>query len=262
MRLGMPQDPPLPARPGLDVDAVLQPYVPRPWESVRCGSRRSRANGAGARTPPTELVSRSSTAARSSARRYCHMIECHTTVTCPGDNSIPRRNATASSRRTSAGTCRAIASAPRNRSSRSAMSGQTYDVSVSAPSSVNGFTGAISHPTRSAIRSSTAGTGPVHAGSNTTGLSSGPYDVPSATYRNCRPAGSIHRSHRSRTAAPAAAAHRPGATDRRTARLPGRPRSSAAAASAATCISPDRDCSTCSNASHPSTGSQTPPTLG
>jgi hypothetical protein len=63
------------------------------------------------------------------------------------------------------------------------MSGHTYDVSVSAPSGDNGFTGAMSHPTRSATRSSTAGTCPDHAGSNTTGLSAGPYDVPPATYR-------------------------------------------------------------------------------
>ena len=43
----------------------------------------------------------------------------------------------------------------------------------------------MSHPTRSAIRSGTGfNVRPVHAASNTTGLSAGPYDVPSATYRN------------------------------------------------------------------------------
>src|SRR3954451_18093401 len=63
------------------------------------------------------------------------------------------------------------------------MSGQTYDVNVRAPCGDNGSTGAMSQPTRSAIRNSTAGTDPDQADSNTTGLSARPYDVPAATYR-------------------------------------------------------------------------------
>ena len=91
----------------------------------RCGSSVRWANGASGRARAPSASISATTDSCSVVERYCHMMECHSTVSVPAATSRPATASMALRRCSGAGTRRAMLIAPRNRSRRGCWSGQT-----------------------------------------------------------------------------------------------------------------------------------------